>query len=76
MPSIQNMEGGRGAAALSYMCLKDISEKRIALNIHSMQNILNMEGGRSCAVLMQNIQTHSLEYAFYAKYAKYGGGVP
>ena len=36
---------GEGAAALSYMCLKDISKKRILLNMHSMHSMHILGGG-------------------------------
>ena len=70
-------EGGV-PAALSYMCLNDISKKRIVLNMHYMHSMHIFGGGACCAVVYvyerYNWKTYSLEYAFDAFYAKYGGG--
>ena len=52
--AIYAIYGGVGlAAALSYMCMKDISKKDITLNMHSMQSMQNMGWGGLCGVLYQ-----------------------
>ena len=61
------------------ICLKDISKKRKALNMHSMHSMHILGGwGDCCAVLYvferYKQKTYSLEYAFYAFYAYLGGG--